>query len=153
MSEEERIGSIYPGEVIRKDFLVPLGKNAGCLAKGLGIPQTAVGEMLRGKWPISPETALRLERFLGCSAEFWLGLQASYDLDEECGRLPPHREETRPADLSRLTGERQRAVEARLEQMTAALPKERMRLAAELAAIQPREAAAARLMPLDGQQR
>ena len=143
MSEEQRIGSIHPGEVIREDFLVPLGKNARWLAKGLGVPQTAVGEILRGKRAISPGTALKLERFLGCSAEFWLGLQASYDLDEERGRLPPDREETRPADLSTPTGERQRAVEARLEQMTAALPKERKRLAAELAAIQPREAAAA----------
>src|SRR5438552_3225114 len=104
MSQEERIGSIYPGEVIRDDFLLPLGKSARWLAKGLGMPQTAVGEILRGKRAISPETALRLERFLGCSAEFWLGLQASYDLDEERGRLPPDREETQPADLSRLTG-------------------------------------------------
>ena len=143
MSREERIGSIHPGEVIREDFLVPLGKNARWLAKGLGMPQTAVSKILRGDETVSPGVALKLERFLGCSAEFWLGLQASYDLDEERGRIPPALEDAQPADLNRLTEERQRAVEARLEQMTAALPNERKRLAAELAAIQPREAAAA----------
>jgi antitoxin HigA-1 len=143
MGQEEGIGSIHPGEVIREEFLRPLGKSARWLAKGLGMPQAAVGEILRGKRDISPGTALKLERFLGCSAEFWLGLQASYDLDEERGRRAASPQEIEPADLSRLTAERQRTVEARLQQMTAALPEERQRLAAELAAIQPRAAAAA----------
>src|SRR6476620_2930067 len=89
MEISETIGAIHPGEVIREEFLVPLGKTAYWLAKGLGISQTAVGEILQGKRAITPATALRLERFLGCSAEFWLGLQASFDLEEERGRLGP----------------------------------------------------------------
>src|SRR6266567_765271 len=139
MEATEQIGSIHPGEVIREDFLVPLGKTAYWLAKGLGMTQTAVGEILQGKRGITPATALRLERFLGCSAEFWLGLQAEYDLDEERARLEPALQALRPADLSERTRERQRAVQLRFQPLEAALPAERERLAAELAAIQPRE--------------
>jgi len=107
------------------------------------MPQTSVGEILRGQRAISPEAALKLERFLGCSAEFWLGIQAAYDLDEERARLSPHPEVIESEDLGRLTAERQNAVEARLQQMAASLPMERERHAAELAAIEPRAAAAA----------
>jgi addiction module HigA family antidote len=139
MEKTEQIGSIHPGEVIREEFLVPLGKTAYWLAKGLGITQTAVGEILQGKRGITPATALRLERFLGCSAEFWLGLQAEYDLDEERARLEPALQGLKPADLSEMTRERQREVQLRLRPLEAALPAERERLAAELAAIQPRE--------------
>lgn len=143
METSETIGAIHPGEVIREEFLVPLGKTAYWLAKGLGISQTAVGEILQGKRAITPATALRLERFLGCSAEFWLGLQAAYDLDEERARLSPGLAEIEPADLRALTRERQRAVEARLRPMTMTLPEERERLAAELDAIRHHEPAAA----------
>src|SRR5207247_7468655 len=131
MEATERIGSIHPGEVIREDFLVPLGKSAYWLAKGLGMTQTAVGEILQGKRGITPATALRLERFLGCSAEFWLGLQASYELDEERSRLAPDLRELEPANLNELTRERQRAVQLRFQPLAAALPAERERLAAE----------------------
>ena len=139
MAQTERIGSIHPGEVIREEFLVPLDKSAYWLAKGLGITETAVGEILKGKRGVTPATALRLERFLGCSAEFWLGLQAEYDLDEERTRLESRLEEIEPADLSALTRERQRAVEERLQPLTATLSAERQRLATELDAIQPHE--------------
>jgi antitoxin HigA-1 len=147
METSEKIGAIHPGEVIREDFLVPLGKTAYWLAKGLGISQTAVGEILQGKRRITPATALRLERFLGGSAEFWLGLQAAYDLDAERERLAPGLAEIEPhpddTRLRALTRERQRAVEARLRPMTATLLKERERLAAELAAIPHHEPATA----------
>lgn len=143
MSEGDKIGSIHPGEVIREEFLIPLGKTAYWLAKGLGMSQTAVGEILHGKRALTPATALKLERFLGCSAEFWLGLQAEYDLDEERARLAPHLQEIEPASLTALTRERQRAVEERLRPLTSSLPDERERLAAELAAIQRHEPAPA----------
>src|SRR6185436_5845704 len=137
METSETIGAIHPGEVIREEFLVPLGKTAYWLAKGMGISQTAVGEILQGKRAITPATALRLERFLGCSAEFWLGLQAAYDVEEERRRLAPVLEEIAPADLPALTQERQRAEIERRRQLTAPLQAERERLAQELAAIQP----------------
>src|SRR5436309_817974 len=113
MSEGKRIGSIHPGEVIREEFLVPLGKSAYWLAKGIGITESAIGEILKGKRAITPATALRLERFLGCSAEFWLGLQAAYELDEERARLEQDLRDILPAALKELTQERQRVVEER----------------------------------------
>jgi addiction module HigA family antidote len=128
MSERQTIGSIHPGEVIREDFLIPLGKSAYWLAKGLGITESAVGEILKGKRAITPATALRLERFLGCSAEFWLGLQSAYELDEERARLERDLQEIEPAALSELTQARQRAVEERCRPLVAALPEERQRL-------------------------
>jgi addiction module HigA family antidote len=143
MTNAEPIGAIHPGEVIREDFLVPLGKTAHWLAKGLGLSQTAVGEILLGKRGITPATALRLERFLGCSAEFWLGLQAAYELDEERARLASGLQEIEPADLGQLTRERQRAIEERLRPLTAALSGERQRLAAKLEEIPPHDRAAA----------
>jgi antitoxin HigA-1 len=87
----------------------PAHKTAYWLAKGLGTSATAVGEILTGKRSITPATALRLERFLGCSAEFWLNLQAAYDVEEERRRLAPVLEAIAPADLPALTHERQRA--------------------------------------------
>jgi addiction module HigA family antidote len=86
MSEAEspldRLPNIHPGEVLREDYLQPLGKSKYWLAKGLGISPTAVGEILAGKRSITPATALRLSRFFGASAQFWLNLQARYDLEE-----------------------------------------------------------------------
>ncbi len=119
--------------------MIPLGRSAYWLAKGLGITETAAGEILHGKRGITPATALRLERFLGCSAEFWLGLQAAYELDEERARLAEPLEAIEPADLRALTRERQQAVAARREPLIAALAGERHRLAAELDGIQPYE--------------
>src|SRR5688500_4532401 len=82
MSEGEKIGNIHPGDVLREDYLVPLEMHPYQLAKGLMMSPTAVGQILPGKRSIPPETALRLERFFGASARFWLNLQTSYDLEE-----------------------------------------------------------------------
>jgi antitoxin HigA-1 len=139
----ERLPNIHPGEIVREEFLVPLGKSAYWLAKGLGITESAVSEILKGKRAITPATALKLERFLGCSAEFWLGLQAAYDLEEERRRLAPGLEEMEPADLDAAWKERARALEARKQQMVSALPGERVRLAGELATMAPRESVSA----------
>ena len=88
MSEEEiqergRLPNIHPGEVLQEDFLVPLKMTSDRLAKGLRLPQTAVSEILSGKRSITAHTALRLSRFFGTTPQFWLNLQASYDLEEE----------------------------------------------------------------------
>ena len=82
----EQLPNVHPGDVLREDFLVPLGMTAYRLAQRLKMPQTAVGEILAGKRAITPATALKLERLFGSSAEFWLNLQAAYDLAEERGR-------------------------------------------------------------------
>src|SRR5262245_14879431 len=125
METIESMGVIHPGEVIREEFLAPLGKSACWLAKGLGMSDTAVGEILNGKRGISPATALRLERFLGCSAEFWLNLQAAYELDAERERMGGRLETIAPADLDEEHRQYLRATEARRARLHAALAGER----------------------------
>jgi antitoxin HigA-1 len=71
---------IHPGEILRQEFLEPYRMTAYRLAKGLGMQQTAVAQILSGRRGITPATALRLSRFFGNSPHFWLNLQAAYDL-------------------------------------------------------------------------
>jgi addiction module HigA family antidote len=71
----------HPGEVLREDFLEPLGLSQYALAKAIGVPQIRVSEIVNGKRAITPDTALRLARYFGTSAEFWVGMQATCDLE------------------------------------------------------------------------
>ena len=79
----ERIDNIHPGEVLLEEFLIPLDITAYRLSKDLGIPQTRVSEILKGRRRITADTALRLSKYFGNSPKFWLGLQDDYDLEEE----------------------------------------------------------------------
>jgi addiction module HigA family antidote len=78
-----RLKNIHPGEILLEEFLVPFEISAYKLAKDVGIPQTRVSEILKGNRRITADTALRLSRYFGNSAKFWLGLQDDYDLEEE----------------------------------------------------------------------
>jgi addiction module HigA family antidote len=78
-----RLKNIHPGEVLLEEFLVPFGISAYKLAKDIGIPQTRVSEILKGNRRITADTALRLSKYFGNSAKFWLGLQDDFDLEEE----------------------------------------------------------------------
>lgn len=71
---------IHPGEILREEFLVPLGLSANALAIALRIPAPRINDIVRERRAISADTALRLARYFGTSAEFWLGLQADFDL-------------------------------------------------------------------------
>ena len=71
---------IHPGETLREDVLKPLGMSANQLAKKLAVDSSRLNDVVRGRRGISADTALRLGRYLGTSAEFWMGLQADYDL-------------------------------------------------------------------------
>jgi addiction module HigA family antidote len=75
------IAPIHPGEVLVEDFMEPLGLSANALAGKLGVPANRISAIVRGRRDVSPDTALRLERAFGSSAEFWLNLQARYDLE------------------------------------------------------------------------
>lgn len=70
----------HPGDVLREDFLEPLGMSQYALARALGVSQLRVSEICRGKRAISADTALRLARYFGTTAEFWLGMQAGHDI-------------------------------------------------------------------------
>ena len=78
-----RIKNIHPGEVLLEEFLLPLGISAYRLAKDITIPQTRISQILKGNRRITADTALRLSKYFGTSAKFWLGLQDDFDLEEE----------------------------------------------------------------------
>jgi addiction module HigA family antidote len=69
-----------PGEVLNEEFLAPLGVSQYRLAKDIGISSRRINEIVHGKRAITPDTALRLGKYFGVSAQFWLNLQARYDL-------------------------------------------------------------------------
>ena len=71
---------IHPGEVLREEFLLPMGWSANALAIAVQVPAPRINDVAREKRGVSADTALRLARYLGTSAEFWMGLQADYDL-------------------------------------------------------------------------
>ncbi|NHE56317.1 HigA family addiction module antitoxin [Cyclobacterium plantarum] len=79
----DRLKNIHPGEILKEEFLTPLEITAYRLSKETFIPQTRVSEILKGKRRITADTALRLSKFFGISAKFWLGLQDDFDLEEE----------------------------------------------------------------------
>jgi addiction module HigA family antidote len=79
----KRLNNIHPGEVLLEEFLKPLGISAYRLSKDIGIPQTRISVIIKGKRRITADTALRLSQYFGNSAKFWLGLQDDYDLEEE----------------------------------------------------------------------
>ncbi|MDC1011801.1 HigA family addiction module antitoxin [Flavobacteriaceae bacterium] len=79
----KRLNNIHPGEVLLDEFLKPLGISAYRLSKDLNIPQTRVSQIIKGKRKVTVDTALRLSKYFGNSAQFWLGLQNDYDLEVE----------------------------------------------------------------------
>jgi len=79
----KKIKNIHPGEILLEEFLVPLEISAYRLSKEISIPQTRVSEIIKGNRRITADTALRLSKYFGNSAKFWLGLQADFDLEEE----------------------------------------------------------------------
>jgi antitoxin HigA-1 len=70
----------HPGEILREEFIKPLGLSANALAIALRVPATRVGAIVKGERAVTADTALRLARFFGTSPEFWLNLQAMHDL-------------------------------------------------------------------------
>lgn len=78
-----KLKNIHPGEVLKEEFLEPLGISAYRLSKDTFIPQTRISEIIKAKRRITADTALRLAKYFGTSAKFWLGLQDDYDLEEE----------------------------------------------------------------------
>jgi addiction module HigA family antidote len=72
---------VHPGEVLSEEFLKPLKLSQNRLALSISVPARRINEIVLGKRSISADTALRLAKYFGTSAEFWLGLQAQYDLD------------------------------------------------------------------------
>ncbi len=79
----KKLSNIHPGEVLLHEFLNPLEISAYRLSKDLSIPQTRISQILKGNRRITADTALRLSKYFGNSAKFWLGLQDDYDIEQE----------------------------------------------------------------------
>ena len=94
----ETLKNIHPGEILKEEFLDPLGVTAYRLSKETFIPQTRISEIIKGKRRITADTALRLSKFLGTSAKFWLGLQDDYDLEEESASIKSQISHIQPLD-------------------------------------------------------
>ena len=82
----------HPGEVLREEFLAPLGLSQNALAMKIRVPATRIGDIIHGRRSVTAETASRLARFFGNSPEFWLNLQQMHDLSKAQSllRLSPH---------------------------------------------------------------
>jgi antitoxin HigA-1 len=80
MTVKNRLPPVHPGEILRQDVMAPLGLSANALARALRVPVTRISEIIHGRRGISADTALRLSRYLGTTAQFWVNLQAAYDL-------------------------------------------------------------------------
>ncbi|NEX23189.1 HigA family addiction module antidote protein [Thiorhodococcus mannitoliphagus] len=80
MTPTNAMRPVHPGEILREDFLVPLGMSVNALAVALRVPATRLHEIVKERRAISPDTALRLARYFGGDAQSWLNLQSSFDL-------------------------------------------------------------------------
>lgn len=78
-----KLKNIHPGEILVEEFLIPFDITAYKLAKDIAIPQTRISEIIKGNRRITADTALRLSKYFGNSAKFWLGLQDDFDIEKE----------------------------------------------------------------------
>jgi len=99
MSTKYELPNIHPGEMLLEDFMKPMGITAYRLATDIGVPINRIDTIIHGKRSISPDTAIRLGRYFGMSAEFWLNAQAHYDLmevrrslDDKIENITPYKE-------------------------------------------------------------
>ena len=79
----KKLNNIHPGEVLKEEFLMPMGITAYKLSKETFIPQTRISEIIKGRRRITADTALRFSKFFGTTPKFWLGLQNDFDIEEE----------------------------------------------------------------------
>ncbi len=82
-----KLAPVHPGEVLLEEFLEPMGLSQYRLAKDISVPPRRINEIVHGKRAVTADTALRLARYFGTTARFWLNLQTQHDLDLEIDRL------------------------------------------------------------------
>ena len=82
-----KLAPVHPGEVLMEDFIEGFGITQNKLAVSIGVPPRRINEIVRGKRAVTADTALRLGKYFGVSAQFWLNLQTQYDLDVAEDRL------------------------------------------------------------------
>jgi addiction module HigA family antidote len=77
----------HPGEILREEYLVPLGMSAGALAKKLNVPRTRIERLVKESHPVTADTALRLAKYFDTTPHYWLSMQVAYDLGREASTL------------------------------------------------------------------
>src|SRR5262249_2589844 len=82
MEKKKHLPNIHPGEILREDFLLPMGLSQNKLAKAIGVPAMRISEICNGNRAITMDTAIRFAKFFGTSYQLWMGLQADYDYEE-----------------------------------------------------------------------
>ena len=100
---------VHPGEVLKHDFMEPLGLSSNALAKAVGVTPSRINEIVRGRRGISAETALRLARYFNTDAQSWMNLQVLYDLALAERISAPALRAIRPREVAELSG-RERSV-------------------------------------------
>ena len=81
MAKTRQLPPVHPGEILREDLMAPLGLSINKLARDLCVPVTRMSEIVNGRRSVTADTALRLARYFGMTAEFWVNLQGAYDLE------------------------------------------------------------------------
>ncbi len=76
-----KLPPIHPGEILREEFLLPLGLTAGAVARAVGVPRTRIERLSGEQVELSPDTAVRLARYFGTSPEFWMNIQQRYAIE------------------------------------------------------------------------
>ncbi|WP_029629478.1 HigA family addiction module antitoxin [Yaniella halotolerans] len=92
----DKIPPIYPGEILMEEFLEPMGITQHKLSVSIGVPPRRINEIVHGKRRISADTALRLGRYFGMTAQFWINLQSHYDLEVEREAISDQLDEITP---------------------------------------------------------
>lgn len=82
-----KLSPIHPGEILREEFLTPLELSSGAVARAIGVPRTRIERLAQEQVDLTPDTAVRLARFFGTSAEFWMAIQSRYALERATDRL------------------------------------------------------------------
>jgi addiction module HigA family antidote len=77
----KKLSPVHPGEVLREDFLEPMNLSPYAVARACGVPRTRIERLVREETPVTADTALRLAKYFGTTAAFWMGMQAQYDLE------------------------------------------------------------------------
>jgi antitoxin HigA-1 len=95
-----KLPPIHPGEILREDFMLPLGLSSNALARAIGVTPARINEIVRERRGITAETALRLARFFGTSVDLWMNLQQRYDLERAKDLLGDSLEQITPMHLA-----------------------------------------------------
>src|SRR5437764_13498258 len=78
----KRLPPVHPGEILREEFLVPMKLTPYAVARAIGVPRTRIERLAREETSVTADTALRLAKYFGTTAAFWMGLQAQHDLEQ-----------------------------------------------------------------------